>query len=215
VTAELDDILTPQPAHRIVTGTVRTATEDVALVDLPDGRTAKLPVTEFYPNRTWEEGARYHLALVDDNRNRPLVSAAHPDLIAMLLDGHAPEVRDGRVRVMGSARRVGIRSKVAVAATEEGVDPVGACLGRAAVRVKTITALLLGERVDIVAYHPDPVQYAINALAVRPLETAEGDSGELRVVVPEHQLAAAKGGGSLNVTLASHLVGRHLDIVGG
>jgi N utilization substance protein A len=141
-----------------------------------------------------------------------VLSAAAPELIAMLLDGLSPEVRDGRVRVMAVARQVGVRSKVAVAATVAGVDPVGACLGRAANRVKALTAMLLGERVDIVAYHPDPVRFLANALAVVP-ESVETTAEGFQVRVPRHQLTAAKGGGNLNVVLASRLLGTRIEVL--
>jgi N utilization substance protein A len=137
------------------------------------------------------------------------------ELIPLLLEGLCPEIRDGSVRVMDVTRQVGIRSKVAVAATREGVDPVGACLGRAANRIKALSAMLLGERVDVVSYHPDPQRYLLNALAVAPISVEVDEEQTVKVVVPRHQLSAAIGGGNLNVVLASRLVGRKVQVIGG
>lgn len=204
------DLLQPS-FTRLVTATVREASSDVAVCELPDGTSARLPVTAFYPNRSWSVGGTYHLA-VSDGAGSPVLSAAAPELISMLLDGLSPEVRDGRVRVMAVARQVGVRSKVAVAATVPGVDPVGACLGRAANRIKALSAMLLGERVDVVAYHPDPVRFLANALAVVPESVETTDEG-FQVHVPRHQLTAAKGGGNLNVVLASRLLGTRIEVL--
>ena len=204
------DLLQPT-FSRLVTVTVREASPDVAVCDLPDGTAARLPVTAFYPNRSWVVGGRYHLALAEGDGS-PLLSATAPELIALLLDGLSPEVRDGRVRVMGVARQVGVRSKVAVAATIAGVDPVGACLGRAANRIKALSTMLLGERVDVVAYHPDAPRFLANALAVVPESVETVEDGFL-VRVPRHQLTAAKGGGNLNVVLASRLLGARVEVI--
>lgn len=198
---------------RVVTATVTEASPDVAVCTLHDGSTARLPVTAFYPNRSWEIGARYHLAATPDPT--PQLSAVVDELPVMLLDGLVPEIRDGRVRVMAVVRHVGVRSKIAVAATTSDVDPVGACLGRAANRIKTLSAMLLGERIDVVSYHPDPERFLLNALAVAPLSVAVDDDGVVTVVVPKHQLAAARGGGNLNVVLASRLCGRRVQVHGG
>jgi N utilization substance protein A len=211
---DLADRALTRPPSRLVTVTVVEASADIAVCQLPDNRIARLPVTAFYPNRTWEVGGRYILALSEHDTSLHL-SATDDALVAMLFDGVSPEVREGRVRVMGVARHVGVRSKVAVAATEPGVDPVGACLGRAANRVRSVSAFLLGERVDVVAYHPDPQRFLVNALAVSPLSVSfEGDEAGYVVVVPSHQLAAARGGGNLNVVLASRLCGQRIELRG-
>lgn len=211
-TSDLLDLRGPA-FTRAVTATITESSPDVAVCTLSDGTVARLPVTAFYPNRVWEVGGRYHLAATDSTP--PQLSATADDLVEMLLDGLVPEVRDGRVRVMGVTRHVGVRSKVAVAASAAGVDPVGACLGRAANRIKTLSAMLLGERVDIVSYHPDPERFLLNALAVAPLSVTVDADDTVQVVVPKHQLSAARGGGNLNVVLASRLCGRRVQVLGG
>jgi N utilization substance protein A len=206
------DLLARPVFTRVVTATVRECSADVALVGFGE-ESARLPITEFYPNRPWTLGASYHLAATAQGVSPLYVSASCDDFVQLLLEGVSPEVRDGRVRVMAVARHVGIRSKVAVAATEAGVDPVGACLGRGANRVKAVSSMLHGERLDVVSFHPDPEVFLRNALAVSPERMEQSADGTVIVAVPRHQLAAAKGGGNLNVVLASRLVGRRIQVV--
>jgi len=206
------DLLARPVFTRVVTAIVKECSPDVALVEF-GGESARLPVTGFYPNRPWAVGGSYHLAATAAGGSPVDVSASCDELVGMLLEGVSPEVRDGRVRVMAVARHVGIRTKVAVAATEAGVDPVGACLGRGANRVKAVSAMLLGERVDVVAYHDDLDRFLQNALAVAAGRVEHVEDGTVNVFVPRHQLAAARGGGNLNVVLASRLVGKRIQVV--
>lgn len=210
---DLFDLLTVPPRDGLsaVTATVESATADVALLRTRAGQPAIMPITEFYPNRRWQVGGTYHLLQLDDT-SRPTLSARRPELLELLLSGMAPELRDGRVRIMSVVRQVGIRSKVAVAATESGIDPVGACLGKAANRVQALSKMLLGERVDIVAWHPDPQIFVKNAIGATVLST-EIEAGRARVTVPAHQYQAAVGGGGLNALLVARLTGVRLSVV--
>lgn len=195
------------------TGTVTEAGADVALLRLADGSTATLPASEFYPNKRWQPGARYNVAVLPvAGSTRPICSTTRPELIELLAAGIVPELRSGEVRVLRVVRHVGIRSKIAVAATAEGVDPVGAFVGRAANRVAQLSRMLEGERVDIVAWNPDPAIFLQNALGVRVSSVSVGE--KLTVVsVPAHQLTAAIGGGGLNAALAARLTGLRISIV--
>lgn len=206
------DLLARPVFTRVVTVTVKECSPDVALVVFGE-ESARVPVTEFYPNRQWSVGGVYHFAATAPGVSPVQLSASADELVPLLLEGVSPEVRDGRVRVMAVARQVGIRSKVAVAATEPGVDPVGACLGRGANRIKALSSMLLGERLDVVSFHSDPERFLQNALAVAPERVETGEDGVTTVAVPRHQLAAARGGGNLNVVLASRLVGRRIQVV--
>lgn len=205
-------LLTEPPAAdlALVTATVTAATADVALLEFGNSRQASMPITEFYPNRQWEIGSRYHLLSLGNN-GRPTLSASRPELLTMMLDGLSPEIRSGSVRVLGVVRQVGIRSKISVAATIAGTDPIAACVGPSAGRVKRLSEMLLGERVDVVAYNDDPIIYIKNALgtAVRSVQI---DGPRAVVVVPAHQFQAAVGGGGLNAALASRLTGYQLSV---
>jgi N utilization substance protein A len=191
---------------KVVTATVTSATPDVATLRTAAGVEAYLPVTEFYPNRRWAVGERYQLLQVHGGP-RPQLSAVRPELITALLEGLSPEVRDGSVRVMAVARAAGVRAKVAVAATQEGVDAVAACVGRGANRVKALASLLAGERVDVIAWHADRETYLRNALAPAAVERVRFEGTKAIATAPAHMMSAAVGGSGLNSMLAGQLTG--------
>lgn len=209
---QLLELISPPASTTAVSGVVTSASADIAMLRLLDGRTAALPVTEFYPNRRFAIGARYHLACSDDASPRPVVSTNRPELIDLLAAGIVPELRDGQVRVVRVARQPGIRSKVAVAACVEGVDAVGAFIGRAANRVAALSKLLLGERIDIIAFHPDPHTFLRNTLGTQITSITERDR-VLEIRVPAHQFEAAVGGGGMNAMLTARLIGRRISIL--
>jgi N utilization substance protein A len=202
---------------RVVTATVTAANADTATLrfDGPNGPVANaiMPVTEFYPNRRWAVGETYTLLQLDAGP-RPLLSAVRPELVEALLIGISPEVRAGTVRVVKVARRAGLRTKIAVAATEAGTDPIAACVGRAHNRVDHLKDALSGEQVDIIAWHPDREVFLRNALQPAAVVDVAIDA-EARTAVataPAHQMSAAVGGGGLNSALAGHLVGVQVRI---
>lgn len=194
------------PDYRVVTATVTKASHDVALLRTHNGDSCIMPITEFYPNKRWSEGATYQL-LRTDSGPRPVLSAVKPELVGLLLEGISPEVRNGDVRIMGIARGTGVRTKLAVASTVDTVDPIAAVVGRAANRVNALRALLQGERVDMVPWSPDRETFLRNALGPSTITSIEIEDNRARVVVPAHQHAAVVGGGGLNAALAGRLVG--------
>lgn len=203
--ASPDDVDLP-----VVSVVVTTTTADVATcrVERADGTVveALLPVSEFYPDKQFSPGHHYIAQLVESD-GRPMLSVIRPSLVTALLAGFSPEVRGGQVRVMGCIRLPGVRSKIAVASTEEGLDPIAACVGREANRVQALTKALQGERVDIVAWHPDPQVYLRNALAPAEVERVTIKGRDAIAYAPRHQMAAAVGHGGLNSSLAGRLVG--------
>jgi N utilization substance protein A len=210
----LDDIvagLTGPSELKVVTATIVSATADVATLRTASGDEAIMPVTEFYPTVRWTVGDTYQLLQTTDGP-RPQLSAVRNELIVALFEGLSPEVRSGSVRIMGVARSAGVRAKVAVAATDTGVDAVAACLGRQANRVRTVIAALAGERVDVVGWHPDPATYLSNALAPAAVTEVRIDGTKAVAVAPAHQMSAAVGGSGLNSSLAGQLTGLHVII---
>ena len=157
------------------------------------------------------QGNKYVLQELDQSE-RPMLSAVRPEMIELLLAGVTPEIRSGTVRVMAAARVVGIRAKIAVAATAVGVDPVAACLGRGANRVAWLKEQLQGERVDVVAYSSDPETFIRNVFSSTTVISATVTGSHAEVVVPKHNLEAALGGGGLNQLLASRLTGLTVTI---
>lgn len=203
-----------------VSGTVVSLTPDAAVVSLfaPPGssqvREGILPITEWYANTPLPKpGTVLFLARLDDAA-RPTLSAVHADLVTALLEVAVPEIRHGDVRIMAVARNAGSRSKVAVAATREGIDPVALCVGRSANRIKYVTSLLDGtERVDLVSWHPDKTTFVANALAPAGIESVVLRDGVAVATAPAHQMAAAVGAKGQNSALAARLVGTRISVI--
>lgn len=176
-----------------------------------------LPVTEQPPGATWEIGKSVTVVLCEPVTpgSRPRLSAIRREIVAQTLASLSPEVREGRVRIMGVARKPGARTKVAVASTVADLDPVAACVGRAHNRVDGLRAALGGEQVDIVAWHPDKETFLRNALQPAAIGAIAIDEAErtATATAPAHQMSAAVGQGGLNSALAGKLVGLMVKIV--
>jgi N utilization substance protein A len=219
----VDDVMSPfleedEFEPRAVHVTVTAANQDSALCQFEDshGKSVRgiMPLTEFFPAKMWQIGHTY-VALQCDSSNKPLLSIRDSRLVEAVLAGVSPEVRSGQVRVMSVARRAGQRTKVAVASTQEGVDPVAACVGRAHNRVDEVKDALGGEQVDIVAWHPSLEVFLSNALQPAHVESVvvDEDHRSATAAAPSHQMSAAVGGGGLNSALAGELVGLTVRIV--
>lgn len=202
-------------ARRVVTARVLSATADVAVLRASEavgkGFDAVMPRSEFYRDMHWEKGATYLLEQVGA-MPRPVLSAVRDEFIELLLAGVSPEVRSGAVRVVAVAREPGTRAKIAVAATEPGIDPVAACIGRDANRVRFLGRALCGERVDVIAWNPDTETYLRNALAPASVSELRVSGDQATAFVPQHQMPAAVGNGGLNSSLAGRLVGINVTI---
>lgn len=208
-----DNDQTASPDHTVVTGTITSFSPDVAMVSLPDGSEAILPVSEFFPDRKFTAGLRMPMLLLTGSA-RPVCSVARPELVEALYAGVVPELRSGLVRIMSVARSAGQRSKVAVALTSDSpVDPVAAMIGRDANRVTLVRNLLGGERIDVIAWHTDPATYLINALAPARVARVEVTDRGATVYAPSHQMSAAVGSSGLNSQLAGQLIGLPVVVV--
>lgn len=214
------DADTPQFTPSLVTATVTSANVDSALATFTyNGKpvTGVLPVTEQRPGLALTPGTVVVAVLCEPVAlaTRPRLSLIRRELVVDTLASLSPEVRTGAVRVMGVARRPGVRTKVAVAATVADIDPVAACVGRTHNRVDALRAALGGEQVDIIAWHPDREQFLRNALQPAAIGTVTIDDAARSAVAsaPAHQMSAAVGGGGLNSALAGKLVGLLVRIV--
>jgi N utilization substance protein A len=125
-----------------------------------------------------------------------------------------PEIYTGTVELKSIAREPGLRTKVAVAAKQEGIDPVGSCVGMRGIRIQNIVNELNGEKIDVVQWSPDPKEFIANALS--PAQVVEVHLDEVEraamVVVPDKQLSLAIGREGQNVRLAAKLTGWRIDI---
>jgi transcription termination/antitermination protein NusA len=207
----LDHLLAPSFELRVVRAEVVSATSDVARISIHSGD-AMLPASEWYQGtRLPSPGTLLQLVQLTGD-TLPVCSATSPELPRLLFEAVTPEIRIGDVRIMGVARAPGKRTKIAVAPTLEGIDPIASCVGRGANRVKYVSAVLSGERLDVVAWHPDPAVFAANALAPASVAKSTLRAGVVHVEVPSHQVSAAVGAGGQNSALASRLVGLPVNI---
>ena len=142
------------------------------------------------------------------------VSRTHPNVVRRLLELETPEIADGQVEIRNIAREAGSRSKMAVRAAMEGIDPVGACVGPRGSRVAAVVEELHGEKIDIVVWSEDPCQYVKAALSPADVVSVELVPGQkaCRVVVPDDQLSLAIGKEGQNARLAARLTGYKVDI---
>ncbi len=143
-----------------------------------------------------------------------LVSRTHRNIIKRLFELEVPEIYEGRVEIKAIAREPGSRSKVAVWAREDGVDPIGACVGVRGSRINNVINELNGEKIDIILWSPDPAQFVANALSpVKPLHVELRETDHTAVVtVPEKQLSLAIGKEGQNARLAAKLTGWRVDV---
>jgi N utilization substance protein A len=179
---------------------------------------AVLPPGEQVKSERYRVGQRLRVLLLDVQRNQRgpqlVVSRAHRNMLRRLLELEVPEIHNGTVEIKGIAREAGTRSKVAVASRQEGLDPVGACVGMRGIRIQNIVNELYGEKIDIVAWHPDMAVFIANALSPAQVVSVEllDDDKTAQVIVPERQLSLAIGKEGQNARLAAKLTGWRIDI---
>lgn len=179
---------------------------------------AILPASEQVVNEHYHKGRRLKLYLLEITRRamepKIIVSRSHPNLLRRLLEQEIPELHSGIIEIKGVAREAGYRSKVAVAARQEGVEPVGCCLGSRGIRLQGIINELNGEKIDVILWHDDPKVFISNALG--PAQIASIELGETEkvasVIVPDKQLSLAIGKEGQNARLAARLTGWRIDI---
>ncbi len=179
---------------------------------------AILPLSEQIPNEHYYRGQRlkfYILEMVQrDKEPQIIVSRSHPNLIRGLFELEIPEVHNGIVELKAIAREARHRTKVAVATTQENVDPVGCCLGPRGIRLQSIINELNGEKIDVIQWHADPGVFISNALSPAQVASIKIDEGRntSTVVVPDKQLSLAIGKEGQNARLAAKLTGWRIDI---
>ncbi len=204
----------------IVTGTVQNVTTQAVTLNLGKAE-ALLPRNEQIPSERYHTNQRlraYVLEVHKTNRGpQIIVSRTHRNMLRRLLELEVPEIFNGTVEIKTIAREPGSRSKVAVAATQEGVDPVGSCVGMRGVRIQSIVNELGGEKIDIVEWNADTATFIANALSPAKVMSVflenNPDSGKTAtVVVPDRQLSLAIGKEGQNARLAAKLTGWRIDI---
>lgn len=203
--------------HKVVTGSVQQLEGETVLVNLGKITAIMLPgdqirVEHYYVGQR----LKVFVGGVEETPRGPrvLVSRTHPELVAQLFEQEVPEIQTGSVEIRAISREAGSRTKMAVAATSPGIDPVGSCVGGRGTRVHAVLAELGGEKIDIVMYGDDPITFITNALSPAKVNTVElfVDRQKALVSVDEDQLSLAIGRAGQNVRLASRLTGWSIDI---
>ena len=143
-----------------------------------------------------------------------IVSRSHRDLLRRLIEAEVPEISNGTVEIRAVSRDPGVRSKIAVASRQDGVDPVGSCIGLRGNRIQSIVNELQGEKIDVIEWDSNPSTLIARALSPADVTAVEIDQAERTayVVVPENQMSLAIGRDGQNARLAARLTGWRLDI---
>jgi len=201
----------------VLNGTVQRADSRAVIVELGKAE-AVMPAREQIPSERYRPGQRIKVLLVEVNKDprgpQLIVSRSHPGLIRRLFEMEVPEIFSGAVEIMEVAREPGLRSKVAVAARQEKVDPVGACVGVRGVRIQNIVNELYGEKIDVIEWSPDTAQFIANALSpAKPSNVSLDEANKVAtVIVPTDQMSLAIGKEGQNARLAFKLTGWRIDI---
>src|SRR5579885_1450245 len=192
---------------------------DFDLVDKADKVEGVMPPSEEVPTERYRVGQRLRVYVYDVRRIQGrmlqiLVSRTHRDLIRRLFESEVPEIYEGTVEIKAIAREPGSRSKVAVVSRQEGLDPIGSCVGVRGSRINNIVHELNDEKIDIIQWSSDPATFVANALSpVKPLRVELRESDHTAVVtVPERQLSLAIGKDGQNARLAAKLTGWRVDV---
>jgi len=215
----LDEFLSKKGT--LITGIVQRKDErNNVIVNI--GKTdAVMPMREQIPGEYYKPGNRIRVFVLNVKETTRLpqviVSQAHSEIVRELFELEVPEIEDGIVEIKSIAREAGFRTKLAVWSNDPSVDSVGACIGPRGSRIQTIVGELKNEKIDIVRYSLDPVEYIVNALSPARIISVdiladEETRKEAFVIVPDDQLSLAIGREGQNVRLAHRLTGWKIDI---
>jgi len=205
----------------VLSGVVQRADSRAVIIELGKAE-AVMPTREQVPTERYRTNQRVKVLLTEVNSHargpQLIVSRSNAGLIRRLFEQEVPEIQTGAVEIMEIAREPGLRSKVAVAARQEKVDPVGSCVGVRGVRIQSIVNELYGEKIDVIEWSADIATFIANALSpAKPTNVSLNENGEQRVatvIVPSDQMSLAIGKEGQNARLAYKLTGWRIDIKG-
>ena len=202
--------------EEIISGIVQRVEDNNVYIDIGKAL-GILPKSEQVPGEFYRPGQRLKLYVLKTEATpkgpKVLLSRAYPKLVSKLFELEVPEISSGQVEIKSIAREPGSRSKIAVFTKEEGLDPVGSCIGQRGSRVGAVIAELGGEKIDIVEYSEDANTYIKNALSpAKVLEVKILPKNKALCLVPGDQLSLAIGRDGQNVRLAAKLTGWKIDV---
>lgn len=205
---------------QVVNGTVQRVEGRNVFVDLGKSVGVLFP-SEQIEGENYRVGqhVKVYLVRVESDTKGPglLLSRTHPEMVRHLFSLEVPEIFTGTVEIKAVAREAGSRTKIAVFSAEEGVDPIGSCVGQKGTRVQTIIDALGGEKIDIIEWNEDTKKFISAALSPAKVLSVDLFEEEKRAVVtvPDDQLSLAIGKRGQNVRLAAKLTGWKIDVTGG
>ncbi|MGC8981756.1 MAG: transcription termination factor NusA [Minisyncoccia bacterium] len=200
----------------IITGTIQKVDQKAVYVDLT--RTTGIMFrAEGIPGEFYKLGSRkrFYIYAVEKTPKgvEVYLSRAHPYFVPAIFKFEIPEIAEGIIEIKGVARMPGIRTKIAVKSNVEGIDAVGSCIGPKGARVLTISNELNGERIDVIPYSDDPLQYVVNSLLPAKVLKAEMlPRRTVKVYVNEEEIPIALGKNGQNIKLAAKLTGWKIDV---
>jgi len=201
----------------VMAGTVQRIEGRDVVVSLGRGE-AVMPLQEQVAAEKYRVGQqlKFIISKLDQERRGPevVVSRSSVDLLQGLFEIEVPEINTGVIEIKNIVREAGSRSKIAVNSNQEGIDAVGACVGLRGLRIQNVVNELLGEKIDVIEWSEDPVEFIIKSLSPSDVEGVKLNAADksAQVMVPENQLSLAIGKDGQNVRLAAKLCGWKVDI---
>ena len=202
--------------EEMITGTIETVEEKFCIVNI--GKTlAMMPKNQQMPNEKYREGERIRVVIIEVNKEtkgaQVLVSRTSAGLVKRLFEEEVPEIKAGTVIVKGISREPGHRTKMAIMSEDERVDAVGACVGNKGARVNAVVAELNGEKIDIIPWSENPLEFIAKALSpATVLSVTQMGEKSAVAVVPDDKLSLAIGRDGQNARLAARLTGWKIDV---
>jgi N utilization substance protein A len=203
----------------LIMGTVKRIERSGIYIDLGNNAEAFISREEMIPREAVRPGDRLRgfLREVRTELRGPqlFVSRTAPEFLVELFKLEVPEVGQDLIEILGAARDPGLRAKIAVLSNDPRLDPVGACVGMRGSRVQTVSNELAGERIDIILWDEDPVQFVINAMSPAEVQSivVDEDRRSMDIAVDEDKLSQAIGRNGQNIKLASQLTGWELNVM--
>lgn len=201
----------------LINGSIQRVEGDTVLIDLGKAVGILFP-SEQIRGEKYNVGQRMKVLIlhVEPTSKGPKItlSRSHPDMVRKLFELEVPEISNGTVEIKAVAREAGSRSKIAVTSSQEGIDPIGACVGQKGTRVQTVMAELGGEKIDIIEWNDDSVKFIANSLSPAKILNVQlnHDDQTAQIGVLDDQLSLAIGKSGQNVRLAARLTGWKIDI---
>ncbi len=205
--------------NTMIMGQVKRVERGNVYIDLGDNAEGFIPREELIPRESFRVGdrVRAYLFKINPEPRGPqlFLSRTVPELLIELFKLEVPEVGQEMIEIISAARDPGLRAKIAVRSNDARMDPVGACVGMRGSRVQSVSNELAGERVDIILWDDNPVQFIVNAMS--PAEVVsivmDEEKNSMDISVPEDKLSQAIGRGGQNIKLASKLTGWSLNVM--